>query len=618
MGNHTNRLLWKYCTAVFGLLLASVFMTKSVNAQTWAYTYGSASCNEGGFRGVTTVVNCNGGGYVSCGYSTYGYPSATCGNEDVYVVRTNTNGTPIWEYTYSFSGGSDVGTSIKELPNGNGFIVVGTTIQSRLTPWIFLMKIDCNGIPVWSKYYKASLDDSIFVVATDVVVATNAPTGTNVGDYIVSGWIINPADGLRDALLFRASVGNAGRAPGSLRWNRSYHHGLGEHFNALVEANATGAGDIIAAGVVDIPGGVLQGYLTRFDGSSGLITNALHGTASYGQAWTEEFQAVIELLDTGAENGNIVATGWTNQVGLGSSDDIFTVKTTNDPCTKLAMQIVGDTGVSNDERAFDLKEILTGSLSSFAPRGDIALTGRTRASLGAGYEAFVLPLAISTLAPGSGVYFGDAGNGGAGDEVGHSITIDGSKLVVCGYSTGNLEGANPADPYDLYLVRVNGINTDECSVPWTPDTLHTRSVDSCMIPTTATPLRVDTVAVSYTSRDWDVQICYCQSCKRAIRHGNPAEPEEKGFIDLSRADQIAYPNPISAGGILTIGMLNMPVGTVDIVVTNSAGDEVYRGIGYIDSDNTQINLEAEEWTPGTYFVRLAAVKGSVTVSVVVH
>ena len=62
----------------------------------------------------------NDGGYIIVGRTSFGY-----GNEDVYVIKTYSNGTEQWSQTY---GGInyDLGVYIQQTDDG-GFIIVGQT-----------------------------------------------------------------------------------------------------------------------------------------------------------------------------------------------------------------------------------------------------------------------------------------------------------------------------------------------------------------------------------------------------------------------------------------------------------------------------------------------------------
>ena len=83
----------------------------------WFKTYGNTQYDE--FQDVDTTSD---GGFIAVGHT---WTNDLAGN--VYVVRTDSNGTVIWSKEFGgLTGLSDKGYSIRETSDG-GFIVCGTT-----------------------------------------------------------------------------------------------------------------------------------------------------------------------------------------------------------------------------------------------------------------------------------------------------------------------------------------------------------------------------------------------------------------------------------------------------------------------------------------------------------
>lgn len=102
----------------------------------WSKTFGKSS-NE---RGNSVVQTSDGGYAIAGGTSVYSYNAS-----QYYLVRTDTSGSLLW--TSSFQCGFGEGYSILEIPSG-GFVFTGRndyTGYSALT----LIKVDTNGTPIW-------------------------------------------------------------------------------------------------------------------------------------------------------------------------------------------------------------------------------------------------------------------------------------------------------------------------------------------------------------------------------------------------------------------------------------------------------------------------------------
>gem|GEM_PF-4864529 len=123
------------------------------------------------------------------------------GRSDVYVIITNPlSEFPMVEKTYNLSNGNDFGTDIQETTvNGIiGYIVTGyTQAGSDGNADIFLMKLDQFGTPIWCRLY-SDVGVNINDEAYHVEVTT--------GGYVVSGRSTSNHAAHFDAVLFKTDT----------------------------------------------------------------------------------------------------------------------------------------------------------------------------------------------------------------------------------------------------------------------------------------------------------------------------------------------------------------------------------------------------------------------------
>jgi hypothetical protein len=425
-------------------------------AQPFEFVYGGPTASEQGNRRVTPVRACPGGGFITVGSTTD--PAAP---QNVYVVRVRDDGSPMWELAYDVGPlGNDRGQALAEARDGSGFVIAGATnLNIGTGDDVLLMKIRCDGGPMWAFAYHSPLSEGGF----DIVEArTGDPAfGTRPGDLLVAGYAFNPAGGV-DALLFRT------RANGALLWNNRYDFaGSFEFFRGLTEARATGGtstGDVVGAGTLALPGGTPNGYAIRVSGNTGLITAAPHNAAIFGGRDAEGFDSVVELR-VPPLSGSLVLAGSLRSPAVAT--DIYLARTTPDPSVAVTQRIIGEpaAGVLGEEAAFDIREVL--NPLALAPQGSLALTGRAGPAAGTGADAFLLVADPSSLKPfpNRGRLYGDHA---AGFEWGFSLSDHARGFILAGFSNSNFEGLVPADPRDLYLVGTDDMGHTGCDLPWDP------------------------------------------------------------------------------------------------------------------------------------------------------
>jgi hypothetical protein len=169
---------------------ALLIKTDSLANIIWQNSYGGSD-TEFVYSNVQTTDD----GFIMTGYTK----SFGAGMQDVYVVRTLSNGSLAWSMTYG-GAGADFGKSIQQAADG-GFIIAGYTesFGSGLKD-VYVIKIDSSGIVEWSKAIGGALNDEGMSVQQ-----------TSDGGYIVTGYTESFGSGLQDVYLIKLdSAGNSG------------------------------------------------------------------------------------------------------------------------------------------------------------------------------------------------------------------------------------------------------------------------------------------------------------------------------------------------------------------------------------------------------------------------
>ncbi len=141
--------------------------TDTAGNQQWAKTYGGADWDF-----AYSMEQTSDGGYILAGgtYSTVG------GDEDVYLVKTNSIGDTLWTRKY---GGpmQDEAHSVKQTSDG-GYILTGFSKTSNDTLGnVYVIKTDAGGDTVWTRKYGGAKAD----FGNDVIESTS------LSAYVIGG-----------------------------------------------------------------------------------------------------------------------------------------------------------------------------------------------------------------------------------------------------------------------------------------------------------------------------------------------------------------------------------------------------------------------------------------------
>ncbi|MBI2967403.1 MAG: T9SS type A sorting domain-containing protein [Bacteroidetes bacterium] len=135
--------------------VAGLILTLESPAQEFQKTFGSG---QGGYNNkwdyATSVKQTSDGGYIVAGYSD----GSGLGLDDVYLIRFNSNGDTVWTKVYGGTN-KDYGRSVVQTSDG-GFAVCGETQSYGVFKNdVFLFKTDSNGTLLWAKTYGGSDED---------------------------------------------------------------------------------------------------------------------------------------------------------------------------------------------------------------------------------------------------------------------------------------------------------------------------------------------------------------------------------------------------------------------------------------------------------------------------
>lgn len=209
----------------FGAGNYDVYLLKmdSEGSLIWNKTYGGAYSDLS-----HSVQETSDGGYVIAGYTR------SFGNkdDDVYLVRVDSEGNEIWSRTYGDMKGDERGYSVQGTIDG-GYIVAGMSWPlEQENPDFYLLKIDSEGDTVWSSSYTGPDGHWSWDWGRSALE-------TGEGGYVIVGETYSNVERDWDVLLGKTdSLGN-------LLWSRTYGGDDSEGGNSVLEA---GDGGYVIAG----------------------------------------------------------------------------------------------------------------------------------------------------------------------------------------------------------------------------------------------------------------------------------------------------------------------------------------------------------------------------------
>jgi hypothetical protein len=307
----------------------------------WNRTYGGPYDDWG-----SSVEQTKDGGYIIVG----GTRSYGPGNNDVWLIRTDSNGNELWNRTYGCSGADDAGFSLQQTTDG-GYIITGYTQCSGWGYEVLLIKTDSNGNETWTKTYgNKALGLSVQQTNDEGYIIT----GYSYADYINQNQVFliktNSTGNMEWQNMYGGIGNDYGRSldqtsdGGYIITGETESYGQGKKDLWLIKTNSTGAeqwsrtfGDSSDDVGLSVKQTIDEGYiLVGYSGSfgPGFLDVWLIKTDSFGnENWSRTFggdsadesgQSVIQT----DENGYIII-GWTKSYGAGDYD-VWLIKTSED------------------------------------------------------------------------------------------------------------------------------------------------------------------------------------------------------------------------------------------------------------------------------------------------
>jgi hypothetical protein len=306
------------------VLAAATSLAQPVPETLWTHTYGGNTDDAG-----LCVQQTSDAGYVLAGRTlSYG-----AGDDDVYLVKTNSTGDTLWTNTYG-GGAHEEAWSVQQTVDG-GYILAGWTASFGAGyADFYLIRTGSSGSLMWSRTYGGSSEDRATAVRQ-----------TGDGGYAIAGYTQCYGAGYYDFYLIKTS------STGDTLWTRTYGGSGGEFAYAM---ETTDDGGFALAGLTNSFGaGFNDMYLVRTNGSGDTlwtrtyggtgyeIANSVHQTDDGGfiLAGETKISAAARsnffLVKTDAQGNQL----WTRTFGEGSDDRAWSVH----PCRDGGYVVAGMT-----------------------------------------------------------------------------------------------------------------------------------------------------------------------------------------------------------------------------------------------------------------------------------
>lgn len=300
-------------------------------SENWTFTFGNANTSNG-FNAV--AVDANGfvyaAGYISysnfanrvSGYSVSGttYGNNYKGNTDGLVVKFSPAGEVLWS-CYLGGTNADIATACAIGADGSlyvggetrspGWVSHSSRTPSPNNPDAFLVKLNTNGVHVWSTFLGGSAADSITALAKDPSASVLYVGGSTASsDFMPNGVRLNTHAGGTDGFAVKLLDTGSGF---QTNWCRFFGGSTTDSVSSLalltngnlVVGGVTDAGSWLTQTVASSFGGVTDGFLSL------LYTDGSVIWSSYvGGARSDELNALAITTNGILTVGNTFSSGW--------------------------------------------------------------------------------------------------------------------------------------------------------------------------------------------------------------------------------------------------------------------------------------------------------------------
>jgi hypothetical protein len=275
--------------------------TNSTGHLQWSQTFGGSSHEHG-----MSIVECADHGFALSG-STQSFGG---GWGDMYVVRTDENGTLLWSKTF---GGTDYESGWRIITcSAGGFAIAGYNYsEGPVDRDFWLVRIDDDGNHLWDQYY---IPGSAEEWAFGLVEADD-------GGFVLTGETASIGAGLKDIWVVRTD------ATGNHLWNRTFGGTSNDIGRWIIKG--TYGGYVIGGETESYGAGQRDAWLIRIDANGNHLWNR-----TFGDSNDENCYEVIE-----SRFGGFTFTGQTNSYGAGDYDlwlvRDFSITWTETPANQL-------------------------------------------------------------------------------------------------------------------------------------------------------------------------------------------------------------------------------------------------------------------------------------------
>jgi hypothetical protein len=262
----------------------------------WTKTYGGDDADRG-----YSVQQTTDGGYIITG-STRSFGNGSLpgqSGDDVWLIKTDSQGDTLWTKTYGGSGGDD-GKSVEQTNDG-GYIITGSTSSfGNGSEDLYLIKTNSQGDTSWTKTYGGvNYDYGHSVQQTnDLGYIVTGMTGGIGGSYV---WLIKTD------------------SQGDTSWTKTYGDGNNDYGRSVEQTSDSGY--VIAGMTTSTSALSTDVYLIKTDSQGDTSWTCTYGGFGFQEGWS---------VKQTSDDGYIIA-GFNIITNL--DDDLYLIKT--DGCGNL-------------------------------------------------------------------------------------------------------------------------------------------------------------------------------------------------------------------------------------------------------------------------------------------